>query len=288
MRNNIYTTRSFSYFWFSHVSNSEAGNIILSTSLLVLLVSSAVLGISLSLVKLSLAMVTINLKAFLFLLQLARSSTATTERIDPSFLEQLLDNLSTHTLFTVLSTISLISLIFVFIIYLFIYGFNSLYSKIILSNVISTSLLTIFFLVAFNNNIVNDDICKIIGYFGYFSAMSMLSWMTLLSFHLFCLMQGYFQCTSSFMLYSAIGWGSGLVLTILLFTLDNILPHHSDFHPGMGYMTCFISTAGNKLLFLFHVPTLIIMLINLSFFLFIIGGNINNSKKIEQPETAQR
>ena len=219
---------------------------------------------------------------FTFMINL---NSATPEWKELSFLNQLSELL---TIETCSSFVNLISLVFVFIIYMVILGLNNLYSKIILSNVVSISLHTTFLIVYWNITFENDNICKIFGYFGYFSAMSMFSWMTVLSFNHFCSTLDFFPRARGFMLYSVMGWGPGMVMTIRLFFFDLFLPPYSDFHPGIGDRSCFISTDGNKLLILFHIPTLIMMLINMSFFIIIIISNIKNPNKLKQSELPMR
>ena len=53
-----------------------------------------------------------------------------------------------------------------------------------------------------------------------------------------------------------------------LFTFK--LPPSSDLNAEIGNQMCFISTNGNKFLYLFHLPILIMMMLNISFFTTII------------------
>ena len=81
-----------------------------------------------------------------------------------------------------------ISLVFLFItalVYLFVPDLNNLHGRIILSNVLSIFCLTIYLLIIYNQeHIFSDILCILLGYFGYFSTMSMFSWMTIMSFDL--------------------------------------------------------------------------------------------------------
>ena len=145
-----------------------------------------------------------------------------------------------------------------------------------LSNVISIALSTIFLLTVYNAEL-DQLLCKIIGYFGYFFSISMFCWMTVMCYDLCStLLREEFppQLRSSqhirFVSYSLIGWGSGVFLTAGLLLLQQITPPGSDFNPGIGDQTCFISMEGNKLLYLFHLPILIMMLMNITFFVIII------------------
>ena len=178
------------------------------------------------------------------------------------------------TVFTGAGVVSLLSLLVIFIVYWFVPEFNSLHGRIVLSNVISIAFLTTFLITVFNADL-NKFLCKIIGYFGYFSSISMFCWMTIMCIDLCStFLREEFSPHSSrhirFMSYSLVGWGSGIILALGIFILQQILPPGSDFNAGIGDQSCFISTQGNKFLFLFHLPILIMMLINISFFVIII------------------
>ena len=87
--------------------------------------------------------------------------------------------------FSILGAISLLSLCLVFIVYWVIPELNNLHEKIVLSNAVSIAFLTIFFLTVFNADLVDNLLCKIVGYFGYFSSISMFSWMSIMCFDLY-------------------------------------------------------------------------------------------------------
>jgi hypothetical protein len=182
-----------------------------------------------------------------------------------------------NVMFTIFGVVSLISLTIVFIVYWVIPEFNSLHGKIVLSNVVSIAFLTSFILIVYNVKFYEESvkICKIIGYFGYFSSMCMFSWMTIMCFDLCHALLGeqiqhFLPHNIRFVFYSVIGWGSGLGLSLVLFILENILPPSSDLNAEIGNQMCFISTNGNKFLYLFHLPILIMMMLNISFFTTII------------------
>ena len=227
---------------------------------------------------------------FLIFVLLIKLNSATHEKKEPSILNQLSDLLSSCPMYTIFSFVSLVSLILVFIIFMVVPGLNNLFGKIIMSNVVSIALYTTSFLAWNNIYFERGNICKIFGYFYYFSATSMFSWMTVLSFHLFCSTLDCLPCARGFMLYSVMGWGSGMVLTLGLFCLEIFLPSDSDFNPAMGDFVngCFISSEGNKSLFLFGIPTLVMMIINISFFIIIIISNIRDKQKLKQLESAMR
>ena len=178
--------------------------------------------------------------------------------------------------FTIFGVISLISLFIVFIVYSVIPDFNSLHGKIVLSNVVSAGLVSSFLLIVFNVEQYGPYLCDCVGYFGYFSSMSMFSWMTIMCYDLSCtLSQNTVQRRTShgtrFLVYSVCGWGLALILATTLLILEQLLPQESDFHPDIGNKTCFISPDGNKFLYLFHFPILIMMMVNIYFFVTIIA-----------------
>ena len=73
-----------------------------------------------------------------------------------------------------------------------------------------------------------------------------------------------------FVLYAFIGWGVGIFLMIGHLPLQKTMPVESDFNPGIGDNDCFISTEGNKLLYLFHLPFLLTMIFNISIYIVIV------------------
>ena len=179
-------------------------------------------------------------------------------------------------IFTICGVISLISLFIVFIVYSVIPDFHSLHGKIVLSNVVSAGLVSSFLLIVFNVKEYVLYLCECIGYFGYFSSMSMFSWMTIMCYDLSStLLQNTVQRNTShgtrFLVYSVCGWGLAFILTTTLLVQEQLLPPDSDFNPDIGNQTCFISPEGNKFLYLFHLPILIMMMVNIYFFTTIIA-----------------
>ena len=178
--------------------------------------------------------------------------------------------------FTGAGVVSLLSLLVIFIVYWCVPDFNTLHGSIVLNNVVSITFVTIFLITVFNANLHGLP-CTIIGYFGYFSSISMFSWMSIMCFDLsYTLLQNDFSAPKSsrhhvrFAAYSFIGWGSGIVLMLGLFFLQQTMPAYSDYNPLIGEEICFIGRKGYKLLYLFHLPILIIMLFNISIFIIII------------------
>ena len=184
-----------------------------------------------------------SIKLLIFIL-LIKLNNATQEMEKHSILNHLSEFISIDTMFTIFSFVSLISSILVFIIFMVIPGLNNLFGKIIMSNVVSIALYTTSLLALKNVYFEEGDICKIFGYFLYFSAISMFSWMTVLSFHLLCSTLDCLLCARGFILYSIMGGGSGMVFTLGLFFLEIFLPPNSDFNPGIGERCCFIQYWG--------------------------------------------
>jgi len=178
-------------------------------------------------------------------------------------------------IFTGAGVISLFSLLIIFIVYWYVPDFNTLHGRIVLSNVLSITCVNIFFLTVYNIN-PRRIFCTIIGYFGYYSTISMFCWMTIMCFDLFyTLFKGFSPNTRSmhcarFTSYSVVGWGLGLLLMLMLITLQKTLPLESDFNPDVGGKFCFISDENNKQLFIFHLPILVNMVFNISMFISII------------------
>ena len=61
---------------------------------------------------------------------------------------------------------------------------DSLHGKIVLSNVLSIFLLTVYLVVAYNSSALPGPLCSILGYSGYFLTLAMFTWMTIMSFDL--------------------------------------------------------------------------------------------------------
>ena len=77
-------------------------------------------------------------------------------------------------IFSILGVISLVSLCMVFVVYWVIPELNNLHGKIVLSNALSIAFLTSFLLTVYNADLDDNDLlCKTVGYFGYFSSISM-------------------------------------------------------------------------------------------------------------------
>ena len=91
-----------------------------------------------------------------------------------------------RSLYTICASVSCFFLILTAIVYIKLPELNNLHGKIIMSNVVTITLLTLYLLIVYNvTDYLSDTFCIIIGNVGYFLTMSMFTWMTVLSFDLF-------------------------------------------------------------------------------------------------------
>ena len=174
--------------------------------------------------------------------------------------------------FSFLSVISIICLILTLVVYCILPEFNSLHGKIVKSNVGCTMMVHLFLLVVYNSNTMTTG-CIFWGYFGYFSNMAMYSWMTIMCFDLgWKFFKSRAPQTSSsskkFVKYSAFGLGLPVFFTLLAGILQISVKQESDFNPNIGSESCFIDEVGNKQLLFFFLPVFLLMISNVSGFVF--------------------
>ena len=173
--------------------------------------------------------------------------------------------------FRLMNTIScILSVVFLSLtalVYIFVPDLNYLQGKIILSNVLATFFLSVFLLIIYNKqHIFSYYLCISLGYFGYFSTMSMFSWMTIMSFDVcWMLKQSKMPRRDSrvlrFLVYSVLGWGSSGLLTLLVASLDHIatdLP--AEYKPNIGAQHCFVQNSSHGLYL--HLPISVFMILN--------------------------
>ena len=199
------------------------------------------------------------------------------------------DNMEYHILFTILGIVSLLALVITFIVYVSVPDLFNLHGKIVVSNVTSIFLVTLYIIVVYNVSTEVSFFCTLLGYFGYFVSISMFCWMTVLCLDLcrtFCSTKlgetG--PPLSKFVLFSIFAWGLAAALTIILLGLDLFLPASSGIKPNIGTSSCFIEDVGFKRLFLFHIPILVLMVINLILFLATI---VNLTRHLRQTRSAR-
>ena len=88
--------------------------------------------------------------------------------------------------YTVSAILSTLFLLITAIVYIKLPELGNLHGRIVLSNVITITLVTLYLLLVYNaSHLLSDTLCVIIGHVGYFLTISMFSWMTVLSFDLF-------------------------------------------------------------------------------------------------------
>lgn len=143
--------------------------------------------------------------------------------------------------FTVLGVISLVFLLLTFYVYISLPDLHNLHGKIVLSNVVSVFLVTLYLIIVFNILPSTSIFCLVLGYLGYFTSIAMFSWMTVFCFDLcrtFCTSTSpNSRRTKTFIIYSASAWGTALAFTTTIMVLDIFLPEVSDFKPNIGHST---------------------------------------------------
>ena len=203
------------------------------------------------------------------------------------------DNTEYHLLFTILGIISLVFLSITFIVYVSIPKLFNLHGKIVISNITSIFLVTLYILIFYNVALTGSIFCVILGYFGYFVSIAMFGWMTII-----CLDLSWTFCRftiprrgsdfSKFLGFSIIAWGLAALLTTVVLSLDITLPDGSEWKPNMGMSSCFIEEVGNKRMVFFHIPILALVLINLILFLVTIYNPSNQSKVTKEVRQSRR
>ena len=76
---------------------------------------------------------------------------------------------------------------------------------------------------------------------------------------------------SKFVIYSVIGWGTPLFLTLTVVTLMLTLDPMSPYNPGLGSGACWLRSFGNLETYLLTTPISIILLINAVIFILLVG-----------------
>ena len=201
------------------------------------------------------------------------------------------DLASNGILYSSICTFSLICLFCTFLVYWLIPSFNNLHGKIVVMNIICIALETLFIIVIFNIGKITtiklgkfDLVCTLLGYFSYFSTISMFSWMTMMSFDLgwtFTHSEAprHSSDCHKLRLYSVLAWGLPGLLTLSLALLQALLPWHSEFSPQIGHRKCFLwwgnegwvmDGGGHQPIYYFYIPILLLMLTNTTIFLVIV------------------
>ena len=205
-----------------------------------------------------------------------------------------MQNTPLRTFFSICGIVSLICLILTFLVYWIIPGFNNLHGKIVLSNIISITIFTVFLLIVYNANL-SPLFCTVIGFCGYFASISMFSWMTIMCFDLYWTFSRSELPSSTsarlkFRLYSAIGWGTAVLFTATLAIFQISLPPESEFNPAIGIKEgrCFINNNGKSSLYLFYIPLLVIMVFNILIFIAIVTSLVIAKKTTKEARSSTR
>ena len=181
---------------------------------------------------------------------------------------------------------SIIGLLVTFVIYMLLPDFKNLHGRIVLNNTISVTFLTIYLLIIWNTQNLSYSLCKFLGYSGYFSGLSMLTWMTVMCVDLYSTFRKAQLSSnnplSKYLVYLAFGWGFPAIMTIVVFLLQIYLPKESSFNPGIGEnfkhmletgelttgSKCFLTPSSEKIWF--YLPMLVILSINSGVYMTII------------------
>ncbi|XP_039492151.1 probable G-protein coupled receptor Mth-like 11 isoform X1 [Drosophila santomea] len=136
---------------------------------------------------------------------------------------------------------------------------------------------------------VNDLMCLVNGYAGYYAAMATFLWLSVISFDVwrrFGLHQNREFCRSMgnrFLHYNLIVWSTAGILTLGVLVVDLLFPYSGDsdsnFVPAVGVTSCWIMTDGWSGMFYFYGPIFLLILMNgVMFYLTI--RNIRAEKKL--------
>ena len=203
------------------------------------------------------------------------------------------NNWEYHLIFTILGIISLFFLFVTFIVYVSVPDLFNLHGKIVVSNVSSIFLVTSYILIVYNVTQPGSTFCVILGYFGYFVSISMFGWMTIICLDLcwtFCRSKVPVKGSefSKFLSFSIAAWGLAALLTAIVFGLDVFLEDKLDMKPNVGVSSCFIEDVGNKRMVFFHIPILVLMVINLILYLVTIYNLTKHNKQTSAVRKSRR
>ena len=173
---------------------------------------------------------------------------------------------------TISCSVSIVFLAITGFVYLSVPELDNLHGKILLSNVFSSTCLTVYLLIVYNTNNFSDVLCILLGYFGYFSTMSMFFWMTIMSFDLCWVFKQPTvprrnSKTRKFLLYSVVAWGTSGLATIGVFLadMDSNVTLPDTIKPNIGRDKCFLQNSSHGIFL--HLPIFILIVMNGVFFL---------------------
>ena len=180
-----------------------------------------------------------------------------------------------RSVFSAFSILSCVSLCVTFIVYIIVPGLLNFQGVLVLCNIITMFLATIYILAVFNMRF-SLMTCSVIGYFGYFISLSMFLWMTVTCVDIYITLTHPNQVSNfskdskkmKFSLYVSLSWGLAFLMTLFLLTLQIISPQ-SKWNPKVGETMCFLQSEGYSRLVFFHLPILVLISGNLILFLVI-------------------
>ena len=180
-----------------------------------------------------------------------------------------------RSVFSAFSVLSSVSLFLTFGVYIIVPGLLNFQGVLVLCNLITMFLATIYILAVFNMRF-SLMTCSVIGYFGYFISLSMFLWMTVTCVDIYITLTHPNQVSNcskdskkmKFSLYVSVSWGLAFLMTLFLLTLQIISPE-SKWNPKVGETMCFLQSEGYSRLVFFHLPILVLISGNLILFLVI-------------------
>ena len=185
---------------------------------------------------------------------------------------------------TCCGVIGCIFLILTLVVYIIVPELNNMHGKIVLNNIIANILQTCYLIAVFNfTHAMSDDVCKVVGYLGYFFTILMFCWTSILSVDLcLTLYRGRYTIMKRIkyylrndtvrspkrmspeegrktLSYTAGGWGCGGLFLVGLIILDMKIFHIIKL-PNVGASSCFLDQDSMGLYL--HLPILGFMIIN--------------------------
>ena len=131
-----------------------------------------------------------------------------------------------HLLRTVNGVVSSLFLILTLGVYVALDNLNNLNGLIVRNNIVSMTCMTFYLVIAFKfTHTFSYFVCKMVGFVGYFFTMAQFAWMAVLSFDIFWTfskvrMPERKMKKKRYLLYSLLGWGWALLLTLTLVLAD--------------------------------------------------------------------
>ena len=172
-----------------------------------------------------------------------------------------------RSVFSAFSILSSVSLFVTFVVYIIVPGLLNFQGVLVLCNLVTMFLATIYILAVFNMRF-SPMSCSVIGYFGYFISLSMFLWMTVTCVDIYITLTHQNQVSNyskdskkwRFSLYVSITWGLAFLFTLFLLSLQTFyFSPESKWNPKVGEKMCFLRSDGYSRLVFFHVPILVLI-----------------------------